>query len=109
MRRRDPRDDSPARRADRAQTAVVGVAILLGLTVLAVGGLTATAGSIVADGAASASATRVAEDFRTALEPGGDERYGTLAIRREWADQYNAGEISRSEYLQQFENSFQPR
>ena len=45
----------------------------------------------------------------TALEPGGDERYGTLAIRREWADQYNAGEISRSEYLQQFENSFQPR
>lgn len=39
----------------------------------------------------------------------GDERYGTLAIRREWADQYNAGEISRDEYLQQFETSFQPR
>ncbi|WP_144902079.1 DUF7289 family protein [Halobellus captivus] len=72
--------DSPATPRGRAQTAVVGVAILLGITVLAVGGLTATAGSIVEDGAASASATRVSDDFSTALAPDSGERETTVEL-----------------------------
>ncbi|WP_049986765.1 DUF7289 family protein [Halobellus rufus] len=74
------RADPAGSATDRAQTAVVGVAILLGLTVLAVGGLTATAGSIVEDGAASAAATRVSADFDTALQPGGGERETTVEL-----------------------------
>jgi len=66
--------------SDRAQTAVVGVAILLGITVLAVGGLTATAGSIIEDGAGSAAATRVSDDLETALAPGGGERETTVEL-----------------------------
>ncbi|WP_311171425.1 DUF7289 family protein [Halobellus ordinarius] len=65
---------------DRGQAAVVGVALLLGLTVLAVGGLTATAGSIVEDGASSAAATRVGDDLATALGPGPGERETTLEL-----------------------------
>ncbi|MFB6092396.1 MAG: flagellin-like protein [Haloquadratum sp.] len=64
----------------RAQATVVGVAILLGLTVLAVGGLTATAGSIVSEGAASAAATRVADDLEAALAPGAGGRETTVAL-----------------------------
>ncbi|MFD1597705.1 DUF7289 family protein [Halobellus rarus] len=79
-RRPDPAVTATPRRADRAQAAVVGVAILLGLTVLAVGGLTATAGSIVEDGAASASATRVGDDLETALGPGTGERETTVEL-----------------------------
>ncbi|MGQ4554556.1 DUF7289 family protein [Halobellus sp. GM3] len=67
-------------RNGRAQTAVVGVAILLGVTVIAVGGLTATAGSIVEDGAASAAATRVGDDFETALGPAPRERATTVEL-----------------------------
>lgn len=58
-----------ARDGHRAQTAVVGVALLLALTVVAVGGLTATAGSIVDDGATTAATTRVGSDLATALGP----------------------------------------
>ncbi|MFB6250097.1 MAG: flagellin-like protein [Halobellus sp.] len=65
---------------ERAQTAVVGVAILLGLTVVAIGGLTATTGSIVEDGAASAAATRVASDLETALGPSPGPRATTVAL-----------------------------
>lgn len=64
----------------RGQAAVVGVALLLGLTVLAVGGLTATAGSIVEDGASSAAATRVGDDLATALGPGPGQRETTLEL-----------------------------
>ncbi|MFD1684376.1 DUF7289 family protein [Halobellus litoreus] len=81
-RRRAPDSTVPAppRAPDRAQAAVVGVAILLGLTVLAVGGLTATAGSIVEDGAASAASTRVADDLETALGPGAGDRETTVEL-----------------------------
>lgn len=65
---------------DRGQTAVVGVALLLGITVLAVGGLTATAGSIVEDGSASAAATRVGDDFETALGPAPGDRETTVEL-----------------------------
>jgi hypothetical protein len=53
----------------RAQSHVVGVALLLGLTVVALGGLTLVVGSIVDAGTASADATRVADELDTALRP----------------------------------------
>ena len=64
----------------RGQTAVVGVAVLLALTVLAVGGLTATAGSIVDDGATSAAATRVGADLATALGPDPSQPETTIEL-----------------------------
>ncbi len=54
--------------ADRAQSNVVGVALLLGVTVLALGALTAGIGTTIEDNAASADATRVADGFGN-LEP----------------------------------------
>jgi len=64
----------------RGQTAVVGVALLLALTVLAVGGLTATAGSIVDDGATTAAATRVGADLATALGPAPEDPETTIEL-----------------------------
>lgn len=64
----------------RGQTAVVGVAVLLALTVLAVGGLTATAGSIVDDGATTAAATRVGADLATALGPTPEDPETTIEL-----------------------------
>jgi len=54
---------------DRAQSHVVGVVLLLGLTAIAMGGLTATIGTIVDEQTASADATRVATDLDGALRP----------------------------------------
>ncbi|WP_128477505.1 DUF7289 family protein [Halorussus pelagicus] len=56
-------------RADRAQSNVVGVAILLGVVVVALGSLTAGIGSVVEENAAAADSARVAADFDAALEP----------------------------------------
>lgn len=47
----------------RAQSSIIGVAILVTATVLSIAALTATAGTFVSDGAAAANAQRVAEDF----------------------------------------------
>ena len=55
--------------ATRAQSNVVGVAILLGVVVLALGSLTASVGTMVDRNAAAADATRVATDFDRALQP----------------------------------------
>lgn len=54
---------------ERAQSHVVGVAVLLGVTVVALGTLTASIGSVVEGNAARADATRVADDLDAALEP----------------------------------------
>lgn len=54
---------------DRAQSHVVGVALLMGVAVVALGGLTAGIGTLVEDQAASADATRVADEFDAALNP----------------------------------------
>lgn len=70
---RGARPQPATRGGHRAQTAVVGVALLLVLTVVAVGGLTATAGSIVDDGATTAATTRVGSDLATALGPDRDD------------------------------------
>ncbi|ERG99465.1 MAG: hypothetical protein J07HQX50_00611 [Haloquadratum sp. J07HQX50] len=51
----------------RGQAAVVGVALLLGVTVVAISGLTATTGSIVADGIAVADLDRVSGQLQHSL------------------------------------------
>lgn len=54
---------------NRAQAAVVGVAILLAVTVVSMGLLTAAIGEVVSSHAAAADADRVAADFDRALAP----------------------------------------
>jgi hypothetical protein len=76
----DSQSISTPENASRGQTAVVGVALLLALTVLAVGGLTATAGSIVDDGATTAAATRVGADLATALGPAPEDPETTIEL-----------------------------
>lgn len=53
----------------RGQSNVVGVALLLGVTVVALGTLTASVGVVVERNAANADAARVAADFEEALAP----------------------------------------
>lgn len=60
---------SNVERTSRAQSNVVGVAILLGVVVVALGALTAGVGSVVNQNAAAADAARVADDFDAALDP----------------------------------------
>ena len=53
----------------RGQSHVVGVALLLGVAVLALGGLTAGIGALVSANAASADTARVADELGGALDP----------------------------------------
>lgn len=53
----------------RAQSNVVGVAILLGVTVIALGALTASVGTVVDQHAAASDTRRVAGDLDDALQP----------------------------------------
>lgn len=62
-------DDGWRRRRDRAQSHVVGVSLMIGITVLALGTLTVTIGSVVESGAASAEADRVAEAMTVVADP----------------------------------------
>lgn len=55
--------------SDRGQSGVVGVALLLGMTVVSLGLLTAGIGTVVDDNAARADARRVAIGFESALRP----------------------------------------
>ncbi|MDS0293675.1 DUF7289 family protein [Halogeometricum luteum] len=55
---------------DRAQSAVVGVAVLLAITVVGIGALTAAAGAVVEEGAAAAATARVADGVDDALDAG---------------------------------------
>jgi hypothetical protein len=63
------RQRGPSRGFDRAQSNVVGVALLLGITMVALGGLTASIGTVVDGHAAAADADRVASDLDDALDP----------------------------------------
>jgi len=56
-------------RRDRAQSNVVGVALLLGATLVAVGVLTASVGLLVDGHAARTDADRVATDLASAVQP----------------------------------------
>ncbi len=53
----------------RAQSHVVGVALLLGVTAVALGTLTVAVGELVGSGTASADAARVADELDAALQP----------------------------------------
>lgn len=65
------------RDSGRAQSHVVGVALLLSMTLLAVAGITAGLGSVVDENAARADADRVTADLDDALRPA-----ETTGIRR---------------------------
>lgn len=68
----------------RAQSHVVGVALLLGITALALGTLTVAVGELVASGTASADAARVADELDATLRP--VETTGPHAGRVHFAD-----------------------
>ncbi len=68
-RRNAGRTGSSGRCGYRAQSHVVGVVLLLGLTAIAIGGLTASIGAIVDDQTSHADATSVAADFSSSLRP----------------------------------------
>jgi hypothetical protein len=53
----------------RAQSHVVGVALMLGISVLALGGLTVGIGAVIDAQTAHADATRVADEMDAALQP----------------------------------------
>lgn len=53
----------------RGQSTVIGVAVLMSITVIALAGLTAGIGTLVRSNAASADTARVADDLATALDP----------------------------------------
>ncbi|PSP55344.1 hypothetical protein BRC82_06230 [Halobacteriales archaeon QS_1_67_19] len=68
----DGRRERPLRRCggdDRGQSNVVGVALLLGITVVSLGSLTAGIGAVVDGNAAAADSARVAGDLDAALAP----------------------------------------
>lgn len=54
---------------NRAQSHVIGVALLLGISVVALGGLTVGIGEVIDAQTAHADATRVADELDTALQP----------------------------------------
>lgn len=61
--------DRDASNKGRAQTEVVAVALLLGITVISMGTLTLTIGTALDENAASVDANGVATDFRAAIKP----------------------------------------
>jgi hypothetical protein len=65
----------------RGQSHVVGVVLLLGVTVVALGGLTATVGSVVDGQTAAADAARVADAFETDLRPVEQTGHYTTRVR----------------------------
>lgn len=54
---------------DRGQSAVVGVAILIGITMLALGSMAVAVGGVVDDAATTADVERVTADFERAFQP----------------------------------------
>lgn len=73
-----------ARRSERAQSHVVGVALMLGLAVIALGVLTVGVASLVDSQASMADAERVADGFDQAIQ--GSERTGYHSHRIHFAD-----------------------
>lgn len=59
---------------DRAQSAVVGVALLLAMTVVGIGALTAAAGTALQDGVAASESARVADALDDSLDPANADR-----------------------------------
>ncbi|MFB6140839.1 MAG: archaellin/type IV pilin N-terminal domain-containing protein [Halosimplex sp.] len=67
--------------ADRGQSSVVGAALLLGMTVVALGLLTASVGTLVQGQAARADADRVAADLTAGLDPVEATGHRTATVR----------------------------
>lgn len=67
---------------ERAQSAVVGVALLLAMTVVGIGVLTAAAGTALQDGVAASESARVADALDDSLDPaaGTDRDESTVRI-----------------------------
>lgn len=66
---------------DRAQSAVVGVALLLAMTVVGIGVLTAAAGTAVQDGVAASESARVADALDDSLDPAANVNRGESTVR----------------------------
>ncbi|GGK53540.1 DUF7289 family protein [Haloarcula sebkhae] len=64
-----------------AQSHVVGVVLLLGLTVVALGGLTAVVGTVVDGHTATADEARVANTFETTFRPVEQTGHQTVRVR----------------------------
>ncbi len=58
-------------RSDRGQSHVVGVALLVGVTIISISAITASVGVLVDRQVASADATRVADGMETTFDPAG--------------------------------------
>lgn len=67
--------------ADRGQSSIVGVALLLGMTVVALGALTVSVGTLVDGQAARADAQRVAQGLEAGLQPVETTGHRTAEIR----------------------------
>lgn len=65
----------------RGQSHVVGIALLLCISVVALGGLTVAVGSLIESQTASADATRVADDLEGALQPASTTGESTASVR----------------------------
>lgn len=64
-----PRKTVSVPSGSRAQSNVVGVAVLIGITMLSLGALTAAVGTVVESNAAAVDADRVADDLDAAVRP----------------------------------------
>jgi hypothetical protein len=73
-------DTEEGRAHPRGQSAIIGVALLLGLTIVSVGVLTAGTGILVDEAAKGADAKRVADRMATAYNPSTLEGSATLSL-----------------------------
>lgn len=96
---RDPGTGARSATTCRAQSHVVGAVLLLGLTVIALAGLTAAVGGVVEDQTARADAARVTEDLDDAIRPVETTGHRTESVR------FAAGQLGlKHRQLQLFKN-----
>jgi len=77
----ETQEDSQRRNSSkRGQSHVVGTVLMIGLTVIALGGLTAAVGGIVDDQTSRADVDRVSDDFADAIQPQSSTGYGSHEV-----------------------------